>query len=324
MNKEYLSLSMKGADVYKLSHEDRLSRLSNLIEEAKDIYKNSVDIYITQEKKNLTNTCVLFSGGNDSTAALFLFKDIADYAIHINTGIGIEKTRDFVRETCKSIGIELKEYKASGENTYESLVLKFGFPGPAQHFLMYQRLKGRQLRVARNELNKKRSYKNRIIFITGKRRDESARRVNAPDNGRDGNVIWVAPMINWTKADIELYRKLNPEIPRNEVSDLIHMSGECLCGAFAHPNEREEIKMFFPEMIEEIEELERKVEELNIHPKERRRWGWGSEKEYIKKNKKVGSLCSSCESSQFETENDSHKVSQFETENSSHKGGNHV
>jgi 3'-phosphoadenosine 5'-phosphosulfate sulfotransferase (PAPS reductase)/FAD synthetase len=312
MSKEYTSLSMKSEDVYKLSYEERLNRLSNLIEEAKDIYQNSLDIYIAGEKKNLTSTCVLFSGGNDSIIVLHLFKDIADYVIHINTGIGIEKTRDFVRQTCKDMNLELKEYKASGENSYESLVLKYGFPGPAQHFLMYQRLKERQLRVARNELNRKRSYKNRIIFITGKRRDESSRRVNAPDNGRDGNVIWVAPMVNWTKSDIELYRKLNPEIPRNEVSDLIHMSGECLCGAFAHPNEREEIKMFFPEMIEEIEELEKKVEELNIHPNERRKWGWGAEKKYMKKNKKVGSLCSSCESSQFETEN------------SSHKGGNHV
>lgn len=312
MEKTYTELSMKSKDVYELSYDERVERLSKLIAESYDIYEKSIQKYIVEENKNLTATCVLFSGGNDSTTVLYLFKDILDHVIHINTGIGIEQTREFVRDTCSKFNLNLKEYKAAEEDSYETLVMKFGFPGPANHYLMYQRLKGRPLRVARNEINRKRSYKNRVFFITGKRRDESARRMNAPDNGRDGNTVWVAPMVNWTKADIELYRKLNPEIPRNEVSDLIHMSGECLCGAFAHKNEREEIKMFFPEVIKNIEALEDKVNQLDKHPEQRRKWGWGAYSYQKKASKKVGNLCSTCESSQFETEN------------SSHKGGNHV
>lgn len=307
MQIDFTNLSMKNEDVYSLTYEERVKRVSNLVAEAYQIYYESIEKYIVLENKNLTSTCVLFSGGNDSTTVLYLFKDILDYVIHINTGIGIEKTREYVRKTCKDFNLELKEYCASGDNTYENLVTKYGFPGPAQHYLMYQRLKERSLRVARNELNKKKSYKNRIIFISGKRRDESARRMSSPDNGRDGNIIWVSPMVNWTKADMEMYRKLNPDIPRNEVSDLIHMSGECLCGAFAHKGEREEIKMFYPEVIEYIESLENKLEDLGLHKEERRKWGWGAYRNLKIKNKKVGNLCSSCETAQFETAENPHK-----------------
>lgn len=307
MGINYTDLSMKNDDVYKLSFQEREERLEKLISESYEIYMQAVYKYIVEEDKKLTATCVLFSGGNDSTTVLYLFKDILNYVIHINTGIGIEDTREYVRNTCEKLKLTLKEYKADGENTYEKLVMKYGFPGPAQHFLMYQRLKERSLRIARNEINGKRSYKNRVIFISGKRRDESVRRMSSPDNGRDGNIIWVSPMVNWTKADIEMYRKLNPDIPRNEVSDLIHMSGECLCGAFAHKGEREEIRMFYPDFVKYIESLETKLEELNLHKEERRKWGWGAYKDLKIKNRKVGNLCSSCETAQFETENCAHK-----------------
>jgi hypothetical protein len=102
------------------------------------------------------------------------------------------------------------------------------------------------------------------------------------------------------------------------------MSGECLCGAFAHKGEREEIRFFFPEVIEKIETLEKEVRELGKIKEERCNWGWGAYRE-ARPSKKVGELCSSCESSaQFETENYAHKAPQFETENSLDKGGNNV
>ena len=48
-------------------------------------------------------------------------------------------------------------------------------------------------------------------------------------------------------------------VPRNPVVDLIHKSGECLCGAFAKPNELREIEYWYPEVGKRIRDLEAKV-----------------------------------------------------------------
>ena len=50
-----------------------------------------------------------FSGGGDSSLALHLAKKYIPgvKAFHANTGIGIEKTREYVRSQCKEYGIDL-------------------------------------------------------------------------------------------------------------------------------------------------------------------------------------------------------------------------
>jgi hypothetical protein len=62
-------------------------------------------------------------------------------------------------------------------------------------------------------------------------------------------------MLNWTKMDLNAYRRRFADVPRNEVSALLHMSGECLCGCFGHPDELEEIRMWFPEAAEYLDDL---------------------------------------------------------------------
>ena len=42
----------------------------------------------------------LYSGGNDSTTMMHLLRPHLTHAAHINTGIGIDETRTFVRDTC--------------------------------------------------------------------------------------------------------------------------------------------------------------------------------------------------------------------------------
>ena len=51
----------------------------------------------------------LFSGGNDSTTFMHLMRRFIDHAVHVNTGIGIEATREFVRETCAGWNLPLIE-----------------------------------------------------------------------------------------------------------------------------------------------------------------------------------------------------------------------
>lgn len=246
--------------------------------------------------RRLAATVALFSGGDDSTTLAHLFRDRIDFAAHANTGIGIEQTRQFVRQTCADWGVPLLERHPPAGDTYRDLVLSHGFPGPGQHFKMYQRLKERCLRQVRNELVTQ-PYRERVLFLAGRRRSESARRTKIPASERTGSIVWVSPLVIWTKMDLNTYRLMN-DVPVNAVSDLIHMSGECLCGSFAQFGELEEVGYWFPEVRQEIEALEAEIADRVDIPEARRKWGWGayrSDLTALMARSRSGALCSSCE-----------------------------
>lgn len=176
--------------------------------------------------------------------------------------------------------------------SYRELVIERGFPGPAMHYKMYQRLKERCLEQVRNELvpNPRRE---RVMFIAGRRRAESKRRENIPLDERRGSVVWASPLAMWTKLDMTTYRLMNratDPVPVNPVSELLHMSGECLCGAFAKENELEEIRQWFPHVADEIEKLQRDVVAAG-HSEPFCRWGHGQGSPTAQ----VGPLCTSCQ-----------------------------
>jgi len=217
----------------------------------------------------------LFSGGNDSLATTHIAAQhlgtTLDGVVHINTGIGIPQTREFVRDTCKQYGWPLVEYKAV-ENTkadgtpdpiiYEELVTKWGFPGPYGHRLMYIRLKERALARLRREHGKN------ILLISGFRRQESSRRMKQTEaTEKKFGFNWCCPCFYMDKREILQYRR-EKNLPHNEVCDLLHMSGECLCGAFAHKGELAEIEMWFPDVGRHIRDLEKKVRDAGFP------WGW--------------------------------------------------
>jgi len=69
-------------------------------------------------KWNPVSVFVGFSGGDDSLASThFCMNHLGDRArvLHINTRIGIERTREFVRETCRRQAWPLWERFAAGE-----------------------------------------------------------------------------------------------------------------------------------------------------------------------------------------------------------------
>ena len=160
---------------------------------------------------------------------------------------------------------------------------------------MYQRLKERALRQVRAELVSN-GHHERVVFLAGRRRGESARRESRqiPEVERIGSVVWVSPLIHWTAADMAAYR-LTYDVPRNEVSDLLHMSGECLCGAFAHAGELDEIGFWYPEVRAEIEALADDVASDGRAPTERCTWGWGAYRDRAPTASRSGPMCSSCE-----------------------------
>ncbi|WP_019629608.1 phosphoadenosine phosphosulfate reductase family protein [Actinomadura atramentaria] len=260
---------------------------------------------IGADGKSLQGILCLYSGGNDSTVLTHLMRKRATHVVHINTGIGVEETREFVRATTFSYRLPLIEEHP--DDSYDDLVLGNvhakmgkhageavwrGFPGPAGHQFMYTRLKERALRkVRRRFIDQPR--RQRLIFLAGMRLDESERRMrNANEIDREGSVVWVSPIVHWTDADMNAYRKhfadAGDPVPRNEVSDLLHMSGECLCGSFARPGELDEIDMWFPETADRIRDLERRAKEAGIVAC---KWG---ERPPKKSAPAAGRLCSSC------------------------------
>lgn len=212
----------------------------------------------------------LFSGGHDSLTATHIAAQHPRFtaAVHINTGIGVPETREFVRETCKREGWPIKEYRAKEDcgQDYRKLVLAYGFPGPDHHRKMYNRLKERALRVLIRETKNERLDK--VLLVSGCRSQESERRMGHVEPIQlEAARVWTAVIHDWSKHDCNEYIG-EQKLPRNPVVDLIHKSGECLCGAYAKPNELKELKVWFPKTAAEIERLEAEVRAAGFP------WGW--------------------------------------------------
>jgi 3'-phosphoadenosine 5'-phosphosulfate sulfotransferase (PAPS reductase)/FAD synthetase len=225
----------------------------------------------------------LMSGGNDSIPACYIASLHPRFSgiLHINTGIGVEQTREFVRELCADRGWKLWEYLAS-ENTkadgtpdpqiYEDLCIRDGFPGPAMHKKMYARLKQRCLERFERDNQISSKTQSPVLYVTGGRKEESARRkMNIGDHplhlDRERRRIWCNPIFNWTKTHCGNCRQYGC-IKRNRVADDLGMSGECLCGAFAQPGELALIRFWFPDVAAHILRIESKVRAAGFP------WGW--------------------------------------------------
>lgn len=266
-------------------------------------------------------TYVLFSGGNDSLVLLDLcIKNgwAPHGAIHVNTGTGVPETTEFVRDTCSDWGIALHELHPP--LTYEELFiggtcqrcggtgrLAFGagatcshcegggthspiidgLPGPGMHHIAYTRLKERAL--MRFTTDQKSHRMDKILLLSGVRKDESQRRMGYGGTviDQEGCRVWVNPLYYWTNDEMAGY-KADHNLPRNPVSEHLHMSGECLCGAFAKPGELEEIRFFYPEVAARIDGWNEAAKAAGLTYCE-----WGT-KRPGKKDKQVGPMCSTC------------------------------
>lgn len=264
-------------EIESLSLDDCLEITNKIIELADTLYPNTVA------------KLALLSGGNDSVASFYAIKDHIDYVVHINTGIGIEDTRKFVRNICRINNKFLIEKHPPAGSSYEELIMEYGFPGPSLHYLMYNRLKQRALREVRNYFVKN-IKKDIVQYYTGVRYAESTRRKKTTDDiMKEGSVVWVAPIAHWSNKNISEYRN-RFNLPINEVSNNLHMSGECLCGSFAKPGELEQIRFFYPETAEYIDSLQERVKNSGID-----KCIWGDTRKNKKIVKKSGILCTSCD-----------------------------
>lgn len=211
----------------------------------------------------------LFSGGHDSLSSVTVGQEWASQrglwlpVAHVNTGTGITETRQFVIDTAQRHEWPLIELHPP--RSYRNLVLEHGFPGPGFHDrFAYPRLKERCFR------NLARLTPGTVMFVTGVRSQESLRRTEHVERIQvAGRVVWAAPIWDWSKADCNAFISARG-LERNVVADLLHLSGECLCGSMAREHELEEIAQWFPDKAAEIRALEDEVEKTG-HPA--CRWG---------------------------------------------------
>jgi len=229
---------------------------------------------------------VLFSGGGDSTAVLHyaMARGWADEAAFVDTGTALPGVRAHVETVCTDWGVPLTVWDAG--DAYEKMVLNplLGFPGPGQHPRAYQRLKERQLR--RLVASKKTHVRDRVLFVSGVRRHESKRRASRPAVSREGATVWANPLTDWTDQQMSTYKRAY-DLPQSDVSALMHSSGECGCGAFAAPGEREMRCSLFPEWGRWLVDLEQRAEAAGV---ENCRWG-----ERPGEPAEAGPMCSSCQ-----------------------------
>lgn len=280
--------------------------LSRMKREARERIEQAID------RHEPTKVFALFSGGGDSQVSSHVALPYIDALVHIDTGTapvdeqGTNLVRGFVDDWAEHHRAELLVYEAG--RAFEWLVtrrcahLRFeplGFPGYGQHGTAYYYLKQKQIdRLIREH---KTHHAERFLLITGVRNEESARRalIHTTHERRDGAKVWVNPILDWGEQPMAHYRRRYRLSP-SDVTALLHMSGECLCGAFAKPGEREMLMSLFPRWGNWILDMEREAARVGSeHPV----WGWGNLKgpaapeeppvpgEFINA---AGELCTSC------------------------------
>ena len=256
-------------------------RLDGLIASVPKIIDFAVRKMITENRdgkgrtRELAGIVTLFSGGKDSQVLAHLMRGWTDFYGHANTGIGIEGTRDYVRATARAWGVPLIERSPRPERTYETYVLKHGFPGPGRHGHIFNRIKGDCFLQIKDAVVDH-PYRQRVLFVAGRRLTESARRERRkiPVWERDRSIAWVSPLRGWTNLDLTAYRLRYPDIPRNRIADEIDMSGECLCGAFAQPGELGLLRAYPPaaDVVRQIDDLAIRALLAGV-PATKCRWG---------------------------------------------------
>lgn len=222
-------------------------------------------------------TFAMFSGGDGSLAAThWAMNNVPGCQVaHVNTGIGIPATGEFVRETCRREGWPLTEIRAKEDcgQDYDKIVIKYGFPGPFQHGRMYAQLKERAIRLLirreKAKLPEKQRRRGKVMLLTGICKDDSVRRSGYGNQiiAFNGAQMWVNHIYHWGKTKRYHYI-CEHNIPRNPVSELLGMSGECCCAAYAHYGELAAVRLVCPKTANRIEKLEKQVRAAGHD------WGW--------------------------------------------------
>lgn len=258
---------------------DVSSQVDDMIAEGMAVLSNITSMF------RISHVMAAFSGGDDSIVSThWAMANIPGCVVMTaDTGVGLHATRTHQGNVCEKYGWDrllaspdvegppkgwITPWEA-GNTSYEEFVLNHGFPGPAQHHRMYQRLKQRAFRKIKRLLGC-RPRGTRVLVVSGIRHDESAIRAGYKaswaEEAKEG-FVWMNPFYWRTAADFEAYRT-EFGLSRNPVKRRCGISGECCCGAFAAPGELQAYRSVEPSFADYLDSLQARV--ANRFP-----WGWG-------------------------------------------------
>lgn len=226
----------------------------------------------------------LLSGGKDSTSMCQVLHEAGklEACVALETGLATPDWKEFVIKLCEERNWPLEFYQTN--ESYESLVSKYGFPGPTKHSWFMRYLKGRAVAQFKK-------YRPRAILASGVRQDESVKRfANVRPVGIWEGVPTLAPIFDWTTEETWAFFR-DRGFERAPAYSTLQISGDCLCGAYAREGEFEALKFHYPETGKFLTELGESIQ--NKHP-QRCEWGWGWKQPIKKKTEIENFLCVEC------------------------------
>jgi len=219
----------------------------------------------------------LFSGGKDSVCvADFIATNYPDRfagVVFTNTGIGTQKTRQWVLEYCKEREWPLEMTWA--HRSYYSFVMKFGFPGPQVHRMVMGFLKYQTWYYF---MKWKIGLGEKACFISGVRKKESQARDKIKIYTRkpidtDTHLVFCKPFLYKNGEQLWKYFAEN-DLKKSPAYTWFDKSGECWCGAFAHPWELKMLEKHDPLTFNTIKNLEKQIQiHGSEHAKQFPKWG---------------------------------------------------
>ena len=214
--------------------------------------KKSID---EAQFKGKTKFYALVSGGKDSITACHVAMKFVklEGIIMVDTTIAIKETHDHVKKIAQQFQLPLIILKP--KTSYAQWVMKYGFPHPSQHRFAFINLKWKQI------YEWLKTQDNDVALISGIRKKESKRRMKT-QTGRTTQdksckkMFFVSPLFDWKTEEVWAYLNDN-NLEVSPCYKALHLSGDCLCGAYAQTGEAELIKTFYPEVAKQIAELEK-------------------------------------------------------------------
>ena len=200
---------------------------------------------------------IQFSGGKDSLAVLYLFRDrLKEIPVYFgDTGMVYPHMLKFVRDTCAKLGAELRIVKPPV--TIEEFHSRLGLPSDIvpveamQQMRIYsRRTDGVMLQSSLsccgtmlwNPMQKAMYDDNIRVVIRGSKRADG--HVGVPDGYKDDRgVVYSSPLWEWTDDDVFSYlAEVGAELPEHYAA--VNNSFDCLlCTAFlSHPGARERLE----------------------------------------------------------------------------------
>lgn len=240
-----------------------------------------------QQKYGIKKFVGLFSRGKDSLVTChFLSRlGVLDEVLYCNTGVNAPENPLYVLDICKKFGWKLNTvYPKEGEK-FEDFVRKFDFPRQGMHSAIMGYLKWHPMRTwARQHRHED------FAFVSGRRAKESNRRGGIMSNTgtveQTEKMTFVTPLYYWSDADVWNYIRDN-NLEKCPVYDTLHISGDCLCGAFSEIGEMFLIKVFHKQLYDFL---------LGIEEKYGGRWGNGMSARGAKTQQQLSDdlICNEC------------------------------